>query len=136
MSLHASHSYVVPHLEAVDQLNLDLKAFTGALQQPDLWSAVVFRLMQALIGAALPGIFLKQFPAANTVSQAVYLQLLQADFTPTQIGSLRYVSADVTLFDPASYPLASSYGIAPNTPLSVQGIFAELDWQLPPATLL
>ena len=110
-----------------------IRDFVGRLIQPAFFESPVFRLMQAFIGELLPGVFLKEFPSADGTRQAVYRRLLRADFTPTEIGAVRYVSAEAKLFDPASYPLASVFGVAPGVALPVSGIFAEISWVLPTA---
>ena len=110
----------------------DLRGFVESLAPPDHFDLAAFRLLKTFVGGLLPGVFLKEFPGVDTVSPAAYRRLLKADFVPTEIRSLSYLLADVTAFDPASYPLASTFGIAPGRAGLASGIFAELSWVLPP----
>ena len=58
--------------------------------------------------------------------------MLKAAFTPTAIGPPTYVFADVTTFDPPSYPLASTFGLTAGAAKTTIGILAEISWKLPP----
>ncbi len=96
----------------------------------------VLDFFQRLVGLGLPGIFLKQFPDGSGTQQAVYQHLLRAAFTPTSISPLTYVLADVTAFDSASYPLASTFGLTSGVAKTAVGVVAEISWVLPPPVVL
>jgi len=113
---------------------LDLLGFARMIPRPPILSEPVFKFFRELISAGLPGIFLKQFPAGDGVAQAVYRKLVTAAFTPTAIAGIGYVRAQVKVFDPASYPLASTFGLTAGTPIDTFGIYSELDWVLPAPT--
>ena len=115
---------------------LDLLGFAGRMLRPPILSEPVFNFFRELISAGLPGIFLKQFPAGDGVTQAAYRRLLTAAFTPTAVTAIGYLRAQVKLFDPASYPLASTFGLAAGAAIDTFGILSELDWVLPPAVEL
>jgi hypothetical protein len=92
----------------------------------------VLDFFQRLVSAGLPGIFLKQLPDCSGVQHGVYQRLLKAAFTPTAISPLTYVLADVKVFDPVSYPLASTFALTAGVPKTAVGILAEISWELPP----
>ena len=83
-------------------------------------------------GDLLPGIFLKQLAGGTGTGTPAYQRLLRADFTPTAVHALSYLISQTTLFDPASYPIASTLGITPNQATTNFGLFVDLDWVLPP----
>jgi hypothetical protein len=92
----------------------------------------VMEFFQSLVSVGFPGIFLKQFPDGSGTQQTVYQRLLKAAFTPTAISAPTYVVADVTVFDPPSYPLASTFGLTAGVAKTAIGIVAEISWELPP----
>jgi hypothetical protein len=111
---------------------LDLVRFAADVLPSTLHLRPLLEFFERLVGFGLPGIFLKQFPDGSGTGGAVYQRLLKAAFTPTAISSPTFRIADVKLFDPASYPLASTFGITPGAVTRAVGLFAEFSWVLPP----
>ncbi len=119
---------------AIDNAGTDLLAFAQGILGGDHLDPLLVPILQALISLGMPGVFLKEFPGADGSAPAAYRQLMKAAFTPTAVTGLSFVRGDVTLFDPASYPLASTFGIAAGQTQSVPGVFIDMSWNLPPPT--
>jgi len=121
-------------VSTLDHAGDDLLAFAQRIAGGDHLDERLVPIVRALVSLGLPGIFLKELPGADANAPAAYRELLKAAFTPTGIGGLSFVRGGVTLHDPASYPLASTFGIAPAKTLNVPGLVIELSWNLPPPT--
>lgn len=106
--------------------------FLASLVPPEEFDLDAFKLLKTFFGELLPGIFLKQLAGGTGLGTPAYQRLLRADFTPTAVHSLSYLMANTTLFDPASYPIASTLGVTPGQACGVSGLFVDLDWVLPP----
>lgn len=111
---------------------LDLVGFLAKIVSPDEDHDPLFGFFRQLVSVGFPGIFLKQFPGCGGTKEAAYRQLLKAAFVPTGIGAVTYVLADVTLHDPPTYPVASTFGLAAGSAATCLGIVAEVSWELPP----
>ena len=118
-------------LPVLDVDPLGLIGFADRLLPSTDHLAPILAFFQRLVSVGLPGIFLKQFPDGTGTHGGVYQRLLRAAFTPTAISSLTYVVADVKTFDPASYPLASTFGLTAGAAKTTIGILAEISWILP-----
>lgn len=117
---------------AVDHAGDDLLAIAQRIAGGDHLEPALVPFLQALISLGLPGVFLKELPGADASASAAYRQLVKAAFTPTGIGGMSFVRGDVKLHDPASYPLASTFGIAAGQARNVPGLLIDLSWNLPP----
>lgn len=136
VTLKGPHLSLPLDIPVVDLDPLGLIQFAANLLDDVAHLRSVLEFFQQLVGIGLPGIFLKQFPDGTGTQQAVYQELLKAAFTPTSISPLTYVIADVKTFDSASYPLASTFGLASGVAKTSVGIVAEISWVLPPPVVL
>jgi hypothetical protein len=121
-------------VNTIDHAGDDLLAFAQRITGGDHLDPLLVPFVQALVSAGLPGVFLKELPGADANAPAAHRQLVKAAFTPTGTGGMSFVRGEVKLHDPASYPLASTFGIAAGQALNVPGIFIDLSWNLPPPT--
>jgi hypothetical protein len=116
--------------QAAIAMSVPLMPFLG----PQLLGPGVFQFLQTFVTTGMPGIFLKQFAEGDGATQASYQAVLQSQFTPTAVSSPTLISGAIQVFDPASYPLASTFGIPAGVPIPVVGILIEISWILPVAT--
>ena len=136
VTLNGPHLRLPLDLPILDLDPLGLVEFATKLVDDVAHLRPVMEFFQRLVSVGFPGIFLKQFPDGSGTQQPVYQHLLKAAFTPTSISPLTYVIADVTTFDSASYPLASTFGLASGVPKTTVGVIAEFSWILPPPVAL
>lgn len=121
-------------VKTIDHAGDILLALTQDLAGGDHLQPALIPVLKELLQIGLPGIFLKELVGSRPDEPAAYRKLVKAAFTPTGIGGASFVRGEVKLSNPASYPLASTFGIPAGQALDVSGLLIDLSWNLPPPT--